>query len=126
MPKTPEIYCGPDQAEPNRSAVTLIDPPPAWTDVLAERQRQIEVEGWTPAHDDTHDRGELAGAGSAYAMSAAAALRTRSPAPITTPPPFFPFAAEYWKPTTARRDLIKAAALLLAEIERLDRTAGNT
>jgi len=30
-------------------------------DVLAERQRQIAVEGWTPEHDDRHDPGELSG-----------------------------------------------------------------
>lgn len=30
-----------------------------------------------------------------------------------------------WKPTTSRRDLVKAAALILAEIERLDRAADD-
>jgi len=29
-------------------------------DVLAERRRQIEAEGWTPEHDDEHDAGALA------------------------------------------------------------------
>jgi len=29
----------------------------------------------------------------------------------------------WWKPTTRRRDLVKAGALILAEIERLDRAA---
>ena len=28
-----------------------------------------------------------------------------------------------WQPTTSRRDLVKAGALVLAEIERLDRAA---
>lgn len=28
--------------------------------IAAERQRQIEKEGWTPEHDDTHGAGEMA------------------------------------------------------------------
>lgn len=31
---------------------------------------------------------------------------------------------DWWKPTTYRRDLVKAGALILAEIERLDRREG--
>ena len=38
--------------------------------IAAERQRQIEAEGWTPGHDDTHDRGELARAAACYALHA--------------------------------------------------------
>lgn len=29
-------------------------------EIAAERKRQIEAEGWTPEHDDAHDKGELA------------------------------------------------------------------
>lgn len=29
-------------------------------DVLAERARQMSMEGWTAEHDDTHDAGEMA------------------------------------------------------------------
>lgn len=32
---------------------------PAVRDVVAERQRQVEQEGWSPEHDDAHDDGEL-------------------------------------------------------------------
>ena len=35
--------------------------------IAAERQRQVDVEGWTPAHDDEHDEGELAIAAACYA-----------------------------------------------------------
>lgn len=35
----------------------------------------------------------------------------------------WPWDESWWKPTTPRRDLVKAAALILAEIERLDRMA---
>ncbi len=92
--------------------------PQAWLDVQAERKRQVEVEGWTPEHDDEHNGGELADAAACYALSAAGwstyAARERWPWPL-----------EWWKPSTARRDLVKACALALAEIERLDRVAAS-
>lgn len=84
-------------------------------DVLAERQRQISVEGWTPGDDDLHRNGELAEASAAYAQEAAA--------PCGGLPMGWPWAMHWWKPTTPRRNLVKAGALILAEIERLDRAA---
>ena len=36
---------------------------------------------------------------------------------------FWPWAAEWWKPGLRRRNLVKAGALILAELERLDRAA---
>ncbi|MFD3300295.1 hypothetical protein [Aquipseudomonas alcaligenes] len=85
-------------------------------DVLAERNRQITAEGWTPEHDDEHDDGQIADAAACYALTAAGwstyAARER-----------WPWSLEWWKPSTPRRDLIKAGALVLAEIERLDRAA---
>ncbi|MFN3321313.1 MAG: hypothetical protein ACK43M_21435, partial [Allorhizobium sp.] len=35
----------------------------------------------------------------------------------------WPWGIEWWKPTDRRRDLVKAGALIIAEIERLDRAA---
>ncbi len=35
--------------------------------ITAERQRQIESEGWTPEHDDEHDDEEIAAAAAYYA-----------------------------------------------------------
>ena len=84
-------------------------------DVLAERQRQIEVEGWTPEHDDEHNRGEMAIAAGCYALHAGGA------ALYSSPPVIWPWNAAWWKPKGKRRDLVRAAALILAEIERLDR-----
>ena len=50
------------------------------TELIAEeRQRQIEVEGWTPEHDDEHDSGELSCAGELYAMIASAQCRWNNP-----------------------------------------------
>jgi hypothetical protein len=42
----------------------------AASDVLAERQRQVTAEGWTPEHDDEHSDGEMALAASSYALYA--------------------------------------------------------
>jgi hypothetical protein len=39
---------------------------------------------------------------------------------------FWPFERSAWKPKSPRSDMVKAAALIVAEIERLDRTGdGN-
>lgn len=82
----------------------------AIADVIAERKRQQSVKGFSTEQDDTYTGGELAGAAISY---------------IT------PFEAmTYWpadwhddsfKPTSERRNLVKAAALIIAEIERIDR-----
>ena len=90
-------------------------------DVLAERRRQIEKEGWTPEHDDQHVNGGLAAAAACYAMQAA--NDTRGIATRIVPAPW-PWARRWWKPKDQRRNLVKAAALILSEIERLDRAAG--
>lgn len=44
--------------------------------IAAERRRQVEKEGWTPEHDESHPRGELAQAGRAYADAAIQVFRT--------------------------------------------------
>ena len=90
-------------------------------DVLAERRRQVEQEGWTPEHDDQHAKGEMAFAAASYAMSSA-----RHPLVMKYGVPGnWPWAAEWWKPTTRRHDLVKAGALILAEIERIDRAGAK-
>jgi hypothetical protein len=91
-------------------------------DIAAERQRQIDKEGWTPAHDDTHNGGELAIAAAHYASFSALRPDLRATATDEDSVRFgWPFDVSWWKPTTPRRDLVKAAALIVAEIERLDR-----
>ena len=90
----------------------------AAADVLAERQRQVATEGWTPAHDDEYEHGELADAAGCYALSSELFDCAGEP------PRPWPWPDEWWKPTNRRRDLVKAGALILAEIERLDRAAG--
>lgn len=89
-------------------------------DVLAERIRQVEAEGWTAEHDDAHDKGEMATVAACYALHAggfsAEAVMEIWPKP---------WGRLWWKPNTPRRDLVKAGALILAEIERLDRLAAE-
>lgn len=92
----------------------------ALEDVIAERKRQIEVEGWTAEYDDMHKEGELALAGSCYALEAGDRLYLKMDVPSKLPMAMWPWSSTWWKPTTPRRDLIKAAALILAEIERID------
>ena len=99
-------------------------PTNAAADVLAERRRQIESEGWTPEHDDDHDLGQLAEAAACYA--AASADPEGPDVPFDCLPYHWPWAREWWKPSSdGRRMLVKAGALLLAEIERLERLASD-
>lgn len=100
-------------AELDSRAVTA-----AAADVLAERKRQVTAEGWTPGHDDEYEHGELADAAGCYALSSELFDCAGEP------PRPWPWPDEWWKPTNRRRDLVKAGALILAEIERLDRAAG--
>lgn len=95
---------------------------PAALDVLNERLRQIHAEGWTPEHDDKHDCGDMARAAAGYASAAADAAEGFE---TKLPRPPWPWDLKWWKPGPARRMLVKAAALLLAEIERLDRKAAK-
>lgn len=87
----------------------------AAADVLAERRRQVEVAGWTPEHDNCHDKGEMARAAGCYAI-----LAGGMDPPVTR---VWPWSREWWKPAGSRRMLVKAGALILAEIERQDRRA---
>lgn len=101
------------------------------TDIAAERDRQRCQEGFDAAHDDQHDGGELVLAACAYAFAAQMPELTRE---VVMPEnggvvhsetlrELWPWAHEWWKPSDRRRDLVKAGALIVAEIERLDRAA---
>jgi len=78
-------------------------------EIAAERRRQIE-KGYTAEHDDQHVDGELADAAAAYATGYAG---------------WWPWSLDTWKPADSRRQLIIAAAFLMAEIERIDRKEGK-
>jgi hypothetical protein len=89
--------------------------------VLDERQRQVSMEGWTAEHDDEHPRGELALAASCYAEELPKPYRERHP----MCPARWPWSADFWKPKDYRSNLVRAGALILAEIERLDRASAE-
>ena len=91
---------------------------PAILDVVAERQRQKTIDGWTPEHDDEHCNGELAMAAVCYINETGTVNRNGGK------PWGWPWDASWWKPNARRRNLVKAGALILAEIERIDRAAG--
>ncbi|MEG2040614.1 MAG: hypothetical protein RR068_05845, partial [Hafnia sp.] len=79
-------------------------------DVLLERQRQQTDKGFSNEQDDTYTGCELA----------AAAISYIEPMEATN---YWPadWHDESFKPSAYRRNLVKATALLIAEIERLDR-----
>lgn len=83
--------------------------------IAAERQRQIDAEGWTPEHDAEHDRDDLALAAVGYATPPH--LRPLSGGA----PRWWPWERRFWKPTPDDRvrELVKAGALIAAEIDRL-------
>lgn len=85
--------------------------------IATERKRQIEQEDWTPEHDDEHDRGELARAAICYSKAMDA---------DEGPSEGWPWELGWWKPTNDRvRNLVKAGALICAEIDRLLRLRGS-
>lgn len=97
----------------------------ATLDVVAERQRQISAENYTPDQDDAYTQNELTRAAEGYIHTVVSRGWTYESSPndyeCEEIPPFWPWADEYWKPKSPRRDLVRAAALLIAEIERIDR-----
>lgn len=80
--------------------------------IRAERQRQIEAEGWTPEHDAEHEPGHLLRAGVIYLWHGTdkAAPMDKDGAPLG-----WPWEPQWWKPKDRRRNLIRAGALMLAE-----------
>ncbi|MDN8068796.1 hypothetical protein [Burkholderia vietnamiensis] len=87
-------------------------------DVLAERRRQIEVEGFTHELDDGYGDGVLSAAAGSYALHA---FDRR----IAYTPAWWPWIRAWWKPGTPRQMLVKAGALILAAIEQIDRRAAK-
>lgn len=106
--------------------------------IAAERARQIVDEGWSPEHDAHHTDDELAWAAACYA-----APRTIYSA-LATPGSYRfvePWPVEYtanlnrgepgyrpWRRSECDRitELVKAGALIAAEIDRLQRAGGDS
>lgn len=97
-------------------------------DVIAERVRQMRVKGYTYEHDDEHMNREIARGAATHvlhyvhrAVFAAASLaeyRMLAGAPKDCG---WPDDWNDFEPSTPRADLVRAAAMIIAEIERLDR-----
>ena len=92
--------------------------PNGWEQIAAERERQEAREGWTPEHDDQHTNGQLLKAALCYAEQGLVQYHYGP----GDQPPGWPWSFHWWKPTGDRvRDLVKAGALIAAEIDRLER-----
>ena len=82
--------------------------------IAEERNRQITKENWTTEHDDEHDKMELALAAECY-ISAAQGMPQSD---------MWPWDRQSYKPSGSidpMKDLIRAGALIAAEIDRLQR-----
>ena len=95
--------------------------------IAEERSRQVNVEGWTDAHDDDHTFAQLSDAAACYVIAAADLIQGRK---IENVRHFvshlFPWTKEWWKPSDDPiRNLVKAGALIAAEIDRLQRIPAN-
>lgn len=102
-------------------------------EIAKERQRQISKEGWTLEHDDEHEDGSLADVAACYAATVRA-FKAEEFAGVgyktyTSYSDLWPksWADCWWRPKrNRRRNLVIAAALIVAEIERLDRASAIT
>lgn len=99
--------------------------------IAAERERQwrgtltFGGEGYGDHHDDQHVKGELLAAALCYGAVAMTKINPNSlhaAAPVKEPPADWPW-PDAWKPTWSDpiRNLVKAGALIAAEIDRLNR-----
>ena len=80
--------------------------------ILLERRRQIEVEEFDACHDEEHANGELIDAARCYAVDP-------DMKEANTIPPGWPWHSDTWKPRDQIFDLVRAGALIAAEIDRL-------
>ena len=90
-------------------------------DVHLERLRQIDVENRSPVDDDDYSLGQLAYAAAGYAQGSVPAQQVQG----CLRPSYWPWHPRWWKPGSPRRMLVKAGALILSEIERIDRQASK-
>lgn len=95
--------------------------------VLTERIRQMQVEGFTPEHDDAkRGGGQLSAAGACYALAThQKAMAHAKTGEVNVKPsaahPCWPFHPLAWKPASMRRNSVKGTALMLADLVRLVR-----
>lgn len=88
--------------------------------IYAERWRQENEEGWTVEHDDEHDRFQLAQAALAYTQAARLVPQVNVAEAWFADEVGWPWNHDWWKPSADPiPNLVKAGALIAAEIDRL-------
>jgi len=94
--------------------------------IAKERERQITKKGWTAEHDDKHAIGELAKAAACYAVIDCSnfVILKNGAVSINLFRLLWPFHSFEWKPNSRIKNLVKAGALISAEIDRLQRLEG--
>lgn len=104
---------GPDGSQRTKTGAELI---------ADERTRQVNAEGWTAFHDDSqHYSGELVSAAICYAEAGSGFDLEISPRDGKRPT-LWPWEPSSWKPSDDLvRNLVKAGALIAAEIDRVQR-----
>lgn len=105
----------PDDGDPSRAVAA---------ELLAERHRQVGEEGYAAAHDDQYTDGQLENAALTYLQYGRAEDRRETGRLFASQgeaPPSWPWDPRFWKPDNCRRMLVRAGALVIAAIERLDR-----
>lgn len=102
-----DVRQGRDVAQPRRALAYIEE----------ERQRQVAIERQSPVDDDRYTNGELCRAAATYALTAAG---------TNAPEGMWPWGPHSFKPKTRHADLVRAGALIVAELERLDRAAPSS
>ncbi|TLM66026.1 MAG: hypothetical protein FDZ69_07535 [Deltaproteobacteria bacterium] len=87
--------------------------------IAAERQRQIDKEGFSAGHDDEYNSGQLVNAAACYLSSGQATLFGGEAHPQILK--LWPWSQGWWKPKDPISDLVRAGALIAAEIDRIQR-----
>ncbi len=94
--------------------------------ITIERERQLKVLGWSPDHDDEHTNHELAKAAESYLAAVTSPDEESAGNGKQRPAADWPWADRHWKPSdNPIRNLVKAGALIAAEIDRLQREAAR-
>lgn len=107
------------------AACAMLGASKAVHDVIAERRRQVEVKGYKTEHDDAQVHGEIAACAALWAMPEDArswGMKETGSAADTLAEALLP---QHWTMPDFGEDrrlqLVKAAGLVVAEIERMDR-----
>lgn len=90
--------------------------------IAEERERQISQEGWTAEDDATYTEFQLGRAAESYLNATISPDEEGDENGKPRPSFDWPWAMEWWKPSEDPiRNLVKAGALIAAEIDRLQR-----